>query len=114
VLEKNMEFAAFIVFDNALKVENQKTIELLRDLRNSGNSSIFNLVIYSHNENENLAGFEHILESIPIHYSLRAHEKTSLIRDSMQHGGAMVVGNDFDDIYGELVSDLSIRIGTPF
>lgn len=61
-----------------------------------------------------MAGFEHILESIPIHCSLRAHEKTSLIRERMQYNGTMVVGNDFDDIYGELVADLSIRIDTPF
>lgn len=68
-----MEFAAFFIFDNALKVKNQKIIHLLRNLRNIDGSTIFNLVIYSHNENENLAGFEHILESIPIHYALRAH-----------------------------------------
>lgn len=29
-----MEFAAFIIFDNALKTENQKIIEFLRDMTN--------------------------------------------------------------------------------
>jgi hypothetical protein len=70
---------------------------------------LFNLFIYSHNKSENLAGFEHILEYIPINYSFKMHEKTALVREKMQNNGTMVFGNDIEDQYGELLSDLSIK-----
>jgi hypothetical protein len=46
-----------------------------------------------------LAGFEHILDSVPIHYSLKSHEKASMAREKMQSGGTLVVGTDIDDAY---------------
>ncbi len=49
-LEKNMEFAAFIVFDNALKTQNNKIIEFLRDVSNE-DGRIFRLSVFSHSKN---------------------------------------------------------------
>lgn len=68
--ERNLQFAAFIVFDNALHTENSEKLEYIRDLRH-GRDNVFHFSLFSNLNRDYLMGFEHLIQYIPIYYSIK-------------------------------------------
>lgn len=68
--ERNLQFAAFIVFDNALHTENSQKLEYIRDLR-CGRDKVFQFSLFSNLNKDYLMGFEHLIQYIPIYHSIK-------------------------------------------
>ena len=109
-LEQSMQFGCFLVFDNALRADGERSIHLINSLFPEAKRQQLKIELLSSKHRNAIAGFEHILRGIPFHYGLDSMHKMMKIKEDQSSNGCLFMSSDPRDAPLPQFTDFTIQL----